>query len=79
LWLTHLLLLLLLLPTLLRCEPLLAGMRVRHWDVLSSAVGVHISPGEELQLSRLLKAGILRHIDVLTVSVRGWRPGLHQA
>lgn len=45
----------------------LTGMRVRHWDALSQAVGTHISPGEDLQLSRLLKAGILRHLDVLNV------------
>jgi len=44
------------------CNP---GMRLRHWDALSSAVGTAIVPGEDLQLSRLLKAGILRHLDVL--------------
>ena len=48
---------------------ILTGMRVRHWDALSQAVGTHVSPGEDLQLSRLLKAGILRHLDVLNVSV----------
>jgi hypothetical protein len=42
-------------------------MRLRHWDVLSAAVGTHISPGEDLQLNRLLKAGILRHMDILNV------------
>ncbi|KAF5834888.1 hypothetical protein DUNSADRAFT_8192 [Dunaliella salina] len=44
------------------CNP---GMRLRHWDALSSAVGTPITPGEDLQLSRLLKAGILRHLDAL--------------
>lgn len=45
------------------------GMRVRHWDHLSQAVGTRITPGEDLQLARLLKAGILKYMDVLSVSV----------
>jgi hypothetical protein len=43
-------------------------MRGRHWDALSRAVGTEIWPGEDLQLTRLLKSGILKHMDVLNVS-----------
>ena len=50
------------------CVACAAGMRGRHWDGLSRAVGTEVWPGEDLQLSRLLKAGILKHMDVLNVS-----------
>ncbi|GFH22694.1 uncharacterized protein HaLaN_20201 [Haematococcus lacustris] len=44
------------------CNP---GMRGRHWDALSKAVGAPVWPGEELQLSRLVKLGISNHLEAL--------------
>ncbi len=37
-----------------------AGMRGRHWDQLSKAVGTRVWPGEDLNLQRLLKINILQ-------------------
>jgi hypothetical protein len=42
-------------------------MRGRHWDAISKAVGARIWPGEELQLTRVIKAGVLNHMEALQV------------
>jgi hypothetical protein len=43
------------------------GMRGRHWDAISKVVGARIWPGEELQLTRVIKAGVLNHMEALQV------------
>lgn len=47
------------------CNP---GMRGRHWEALSAAVGWKVAPGDELVLNKLLQGGILSHLEALQVS-----------
>ncbi len=36
------------------CNP---GMRGRHWDLVSAAVGKRIEPGDDMTITKLLKVG----------------------
>lgn len=46
------------------CNP---GMRGRHWEALSAAVGSKVAPGDDLVLNKLLQGGILKYMEALQV------------
>ncbi len=48
-----------------------AGMRARHWERLSSALGTRVFPGAdgELNLQKLILLGITSHMELLQASL----------
>ena len=40
------------------------GMKDRHWDALSSAVGFDIRPTEDFNLTKVVDLGMLKHAEV---------------
>ena len=44
------------------------GMKDRHWDAISSAVGFDIRPNDNFTLTTVIEKGMLNHIEI------GWRP-----
>lgn len=42
------------------------GMNQRHWDLLSTDLGLNLHPDKDYTLDKALKQGLLAHLDVIT-------------
>ena len=40
------------------------GMKERHWNAISERVGFDIHPDEDFTLTKVVEAGMLKHVDV---------------